>query len=107
MPETAGDAQFAIVFEYRLPRDGVDAFEREYGGDGRWARFFSRDPAYLGTELWAFEDDAGRYLVVDRWTSGDAYAAFRARFREEYERRSAETASLYGTERIVGRVVRR
>ena len=107
MPETAGDAQFAIVFEYRVPRDGVPVFEHEYGEDGRWARFFSRDPAYLGTELWAFEDDAGRYLVVDRWTSGDGYTEFRERFHEEYERRSAETASLYDTERIVGRVVRR
>lgn len=107
MPETAGEGQFAIVFEYRVPRDGVAAFEGEYGEDGRWARFFSSDPAYLGTELWTFEDDTGRYLVVDRWTSGDAYAAFRERFHEEYDRRSAETASLYGAERIVGRVVRR
>lgn len=107
MPETAEDAQFAIVFEYRVPRDGAAAFEREYGGDGEWARFFSRDPGYLGTELWAFEDDVGRYLVVDRWTSGEAYAAFRAHFRDEYEGRSAETASLYGDERILGRVVRR
>ena len=107
MPETAGDAQFAIVFEYRVPQDRRVAFEREYGGDGSWARFFRADPAHRGTELWAFEEEAGRYLVVDRWTTADAYNAFRERCREEYERRSAETALLYGTERVVGRVVRR
>jgi heme-degrading monooxygenase HmoA len=100
-------AAFAIVFEYRVSEDQTPAFERAYGSDGDWARFFREDPAYRGSELWAFNATPGRYVVVDRWDSADAYRAFRDRHRTEYERRSTETASLYETERIVSELERR
>lgn len=101
------DAAFAIVFEYRVSADQIPAFERAYGSDGDWARFFREDPAYRGSELWAFTEAPGRYVVVDRWDSADAYRAFRERHRAEYERRSAKSASQYETERAVGEFERR
>ena len=107
MPDAAPGARFAIVFEYRVPPDRVTEFEQTYGSDGAWAAFFSRDPAYRGTELWAFANQPGRYLVLDRLDSAEAYHAFLERHREEYERRSAETASLYSSERVVGETVSR
>ena len=101
------DAGFAIVFEYRVPPDRCAAFEREYGSDGDWARFFRRDEAYRGTELWAFEAEAGRYLVIDRWACAADYHAFRERHREEYGRRGTETRVLYASERVIGEMLRR
>lgn len=93
---------FAIVFEYRVSRDRTSAFERVYGSDGDWARFFAHDPAYRGTELWTSLRDEQRYVVVDRWDSEAAYADFRHRCANEYERRSAASAPLYESERVVG-----
>ena len=65
----------ALVFSYEV-RD-VAGFERVYGPDGDWARFFAGRVGYIGTELPARRRDAGRYLVIDRWESADAYNASR------------------------------
>ena len=40
----------------------------------------------------------GRYLVVDRWESADAYNAFVAEHREEYMQRVDATRFLYDSE---------
>jgi heme-degrading monooxygenase HmoA len=94
---------FAIVFEYRVPAGRRAEFERVYASEGDWARFFAEDPAYRGSELWASRDADGRYVVVDRWDSPEAYEGFRRRRAVEYERRSAATETLYDRERVVGR----
>ena len=89
---------FCAVFRYEV--DDREAFERVYGADGEWARFFRGGAGYLGTELWASGDG---YLVVDRWTSRKAYEAFLALNRDEYARRSADGERLYVREETVGR----
>ena len=40
----------------------------------------------------------GRYLVVDRWESADAYNAFANERREEYMRRVDDTRFMYDQE---------
>jgi heme-degrading monooxygenase HmoA len=101
------EGRFAIVFEYRVEPERTAEFERAYGSDGVWAAFFGHDPAYRGTQLWAFAERPGRYLLVDRWDSAEAYRGFLDRHRAEYDRRGAETASLYTSERVIGEHARR
>jgi hypothetical protein len=108
----------ALVFSYEV-RDPAE-FERVYGPDGEWAEFFRQGHGYVGTELlrdvedWAGSlageaDDArpedrapsargGRYLVVDRWESADAYNAFVAERRTEYMERVDATRFHYDSE---------
>jgi heme-degrading monooxygenase HmoA len=105
--DTDSEAGYAIAFEYLVPQETRAAFERTYGSAGDWARFFGQDPSYLGTELWALGDDDGRYLLFDRWRSAEDYRAFRTRHRDEYDRRSAENALLYASERLIGEMLRR
>ena len=88
---------FCAVFSYEV--SDRPAFERAYGPDGEWARFFRGGEGYLGTELLGSGD---RYLLIDRWSSRDAYEAFLAAHREEYERRSAEAEALYVREERIG-----
>ena len=88
---------FCAVFSYEVA--DRPAFERAYGPDGEWARFFAGGEGYLGTELLAAGD---RYLLIDRWTARDAYESFLGAHREEYERRSAEAETLYVREVRVG-----
>jgi heme-degrading monooxygenase HmoA len=88
---------FCAVFSYEVAER--PAFERAYGPEGTWAQFFRRGEGYLGTELLRSDE---RCLLLDRWTSREAYEAFLAAHREEYERRSAEAEALYLREERVG-----
>jgi heme-degrading monooxygenase HmoA len=86
----------ALVFSYEAP--DPQEFERVYGPEGEWARFFRDGRGYVGTELLRDVEAVGRYLVVDRWDSAEAYNAFVAEHREEYMRRVDETRFLYDSE---------
>ncbi len=86
----------ALVFSYET-HDAAE-FERAYGMDGDWAEFFGPGHGYIGTELIRDVETPGRYLVIDRWDSADAYNDFVAANREEYMRRVDETRFLYDSE---------
>ena len=107
----------SVVFEYEVLPEARAEFERVYGPEGEWARFFRSAEGYLGTDLHtpveATADDrsgslgedpkpGARFLVVDRWVSEQAYAAFLAGHEAEYERRSRDTAPLYRRETRIG-----
>jgi heme-degrading monooxygenase HmoA len=86
----------ALFFSYEA-RDQTE-FERAYGPDGEWAEFFRQGDGFVGTELLRDVENPGRYLVVDRWASRDAYQAFVEAHRDEYMRRVDDTAYLYDSE---------
>jgi heme-degrading monooxygenase HmoA len=86
----------ALVFSYEV-RDPA-GFEHAYGPDGEWAQFFRQGRGYIGTELLRDAELRGRYLVVDRWESAEAYNEFAAAHREEYMRRVDDTRFHYEQE---------
>ena len=90
----------ALVFSYDA-RD-PESFERVYGPEGEWAEFFRRGRGYVGTELLRDLEVPGRYLVVDRWETREAYHAFVEEHRDEYMRRVDETAFYYEQELRLG-----
>jgi heme-degrading monooxygenase HmoA len=75
----------ALIFTYEAT-DSAE-FERAYGADGDWARFFATGSGFIGTELLRDVEAPGRYVVVDRWETRDAYNEFVAANRDEYMRR--------------------
>ena len=86
----------ALVFSYEV-RD-TEQFESVYGPEGDWAAFFKDAHGYIGTELLRDVESTGRYLVVDRWESAEAYNAFANEHREEYMRRVDDTRFMYDQE---------
>ena len=86
----------ALVFSYDV-RD-VPGFERVYGPDGDWAEFFAGASGFIGTELLRDVDTPGRYLVIDRWESAEAYNSFASEHRDEYIRRVDDTRFYYDQE---------
>jgi heme-degrading monooxygenase HmoA len=86
----------AIVFSYEVRDPGT--FERVYGPEGEWAAFFRTGSGYVGTELLRDVENPGRYLVIDRWESREAYNAFAAEHRDEYMRRVDDTRFYYEQE---------
>ena len=79
----------ALIFSYEV-RDAGE-FERVYGPEGEWAHFFGEGRGYIGTELLRDVEVPGRYVVVDRWDSAEAYNEFAAANRDEYMRRVDDT----------------
>ena len=90
----------ALVFSYEV-RD-VEEFERAYDADGDWAQFFKQGHGFIGTELLRDVESPGRYLVVDRWESTEAYNAFATTHRDEYMRRVDDTRFYYEQELRLG-----
>jgi len=86
----------ALVFSYEV-HDAAE-FERVYGADGEWAEFFRQGRGYIGTELLRDVEAPGRYLVIDRWESADAYNAFVAEHRESYMETVDATRFRYDSE---------
>jgi heme-degrading monooxygenase HmoA len=86
----------ALIFSYEV-RDAAE-FERVYGPDGEWATFFGQGRGYIGTELLRDVEVPGRYVVVDRWDSAEAYNEFAAANRDEYMRRVDDTRFHYDQE---------
>ena len=87
----------ALVFAYET--DDAAPFEDVYGPDGEWAQFF-REGRRLSSapSCCATSSMPGRYVVVDRWESREAYNEFVEQHREEYMRRVDETAFHYRQE---------
>ena len=90
----------ALVFSYEA-RD-PDEFERVYGPEGEWAAFFREGRGYVGTELLRDVESPGRYVVIDRWESREAYDAFVGERRDDYMRRVDETAFYHDQELRLG-----
>jgi heme-degrading monooxygenase HmoA len=90
----------ALVFSYEVT--DAAGFEPVYGSEGEWARFFRTGKGYVGTELLHDVEHPGRYLVVDRWESREAYNAFVEANRDEYLRRVEETAFHFTQELRLG-----
>lgn len=97
---------YVIVWEFTVRPEKREAFERGYGPEGDWARLFRRDESFRGVELWrggTLGDPAwDRYLTVDRWTSVEAYHAFRERTETEYQEMDNRFLELCETETILG-----
>jgi hypothetical protein len=85
-----------LLWSFRCRAGREPAFEAAYGPEGDWARLFSTDPAFGGTELMRGSD--GTYLTVDRWTSAGAFAAFLARHRDVYDALDARCEPLRESE---------
>jgi heme-degrading monooxygenase HmoA len=90
----------ALVFTYDV-RD-PPAFEQAYGAEGEWAQFFKQGRGYIGTEILRDVEHPGRYVVIDRWESADAYNAFAHEHRDEYMRRVDDTRFYYDQELRLG-----
>jgi len=89
---------FVILWEF-LPAPGRETeFERAYGHDGDWARFFQQDANYLGTDLLRDTRDPRRFITVDRWKDQASFDAFAERHAKAYRELVERLAPLCATE---------
>ena len=93
---------FVLVWEFRATRGCEKEFERAYGPDGEWVRFFKSGEGYLKTELLRDVQNPVGYLTVDYWISQTAYETFRKKWLAEYEALDRKCESLTEHERQIG-----
>jgi heme-degrading monooxygenase HmoA len=93
---------FVILWQFDIAESEIAGFEAAYGPDGSWATLFARSPEYLGTELLRDAYVPGRYVTVDRWSSEQAFRAFRAEHDSGYEALDRACDSLTAAESRIG-----
>jgi heme-degrading monooxygenase HmoA len=93
---------FVVVWQFEIADDKVDGFEAAYGPEGAWAQLFRTSPNYLGTELLRDAYVPLSYLTIDRWSSEEAFRAFRKDHDSEYEVLDRACDALTGRETRVG-----
>ena len=76
---------YCYVWSFIVRPEHLTEFQTAYGPDGDWAWLFRRDPQYIRTDLLRDRDDPTRFLTVDFWTSREACASFRTRFKGDFE----------------------
>jgi heme-degrading monooxygenase HmoA len=96
---------FVIIWKFEIAEDKVAGFEAAYGPEGAWAQLFRTSPDYRGTELLRDAYDSGSYLTIDRWTSEEAFRAFRKSHDAEYEKLDRECDALTSRETRVGALI--
>jgi heme-degrading monooxygenase HmoA len=92
-----------IIWEFQVRAGMEKQFEEVYGPEGGWAKLFSRDAAYLGTELIRDLKAARRYVTLDYWSSEQAYDDFRNRYLGEYKALDKKCETLTEGEQEIGR----
>jgi heme-degrading monooxygenase HmoA len=93
---------FVVVWQFEVAEEKIAAFEAAYGAEGAWAKLFGSSPEYRGTELLRDAYIPGGYLTIDRWTSEEAFRAFRKEHDAEYEVLDRTCDALTSSERRVG-----
>ena len=93
---------FVVVWQFEIAEDKVAAFEEAYGPEGKWANLFRSSPEYRGTELLRDAYVPGSYLTIDRWSSEDAFRAFRKAHDADYETIDRSCDDLTSKETRIG-----
>ena len=93
---------FVVVWRFEIAEDNTAAFEAAYSHEGAWAQLFRASPDYRGTELLRDAYAAGSYLTIDRWSSEEAFRAFRKDHDAAYETLDRQCDSLTSRETRIG-----
>src|SRR6266567_720989 len=91
-----------ILWEFHVRPAKRRTFEKAYGPDGEWAKFFHRDKAYIRTELIRDRQSRLRYMTFDYWTSRSAYRRFRKENQTEYASIDKLCAAMTTKEKLIG-----
>ncbi len=96
---------YCVIWEFLAKSGKETAFERAYGPEGDWAGLFRRSDGFLGLSIHRDVILPRRYVVIDRWTTPDAYDAFKARYGVEYDALDQECTALTDREAPLGSFV--
>ena len=65
-----------VIWELKVKFKEREKFEKFYDPKGEWVRFFSKSLEYQGTDILESGEGDGIFLVIDEWSSEEAYNEF-------------------------------
>jgi len=94
---------YIILWKFRAKKGRENEFEKAYGPEGEWVRFFKKGKEFVKTEL--YQDTNGGYLTIDEWTSKEAYDEFKRVHEREYRELDKHFEALTESEVHIGSFV--
>jgi quinol monooxygenase YgiN len=91
-----------FIWEFIVRPDKIEEFERSYSASGPWVELFRRSAGYQGTQLLRDNENASRFLTIDRWDRIASYRVMRERFAKEYEELDRTYEAFTESERSIG-----
>lgn len=93
---------YTVIWKYHIKPENKEKFELEYGQKGTWEKLFTKSNNYRGSFLYKNEDEIDTYILMDTWTSKQAYEVFKKMNKEKYNEISSDFEHLYFTEEKIG-----
>lgn len=76
---------FQVIWEMKVKFKEREKFEKFYDPKGEWVRFFGKSPEYQGTDVLESGEGDGIFLVIDEWSTEDAFNEFVKSRRADYD----------------------
>lgn len=92
---------YCILWKYDVSSSNQGEFEKEYGRNGTWFKFFEPCDDYLGHDLLK-NTDGDSYTLIDRWMSKKDYDGFLKANKAEYDQLNDKFSKLYSAETCLG-----
>ncbi len=93
---------YMYIWQFDVAEGKEPEFEKVYGPEGSWVKFFQHDGAYLQTTMVRDIHTKGRYLTIDIWKDRDSYISFKEKFKREFETLDKQCESLTTKETLIG-----
>lgn len=65
-----------VIWELKVKFKEREKFEKFYDPKGEYVKFFGKSAEYLGTEVLESGEGDGIFLVIDEWSTEEAYNEF-------------------------------
>jgi heme-degrading monooxygenase HmoA len=75
---------FQVIWELKVKFKEREKFEKFYDAKGEWVRFFSKSPAYQGTDVLESGEGDGTFLVIDEWQSEEDFNEYTSANKPAY-----------------------
>ena len=76
---------FQVIWELKVKFKEREKFEKFYDAKGEWVKFFSKSSDYEGTDVLESGEGDGIFLVIDEWSSEEAYNEFIKSRKADYD----------------------
>jgi quinol monooxygenase YgiN len=92
---------FRVIWELKVKFKEREKCEAFYDPKGEWVKYFSKSPDYLGTDLLESGEGDGIFLLIDEWTSEEAFQSYLQSRQAEYHQLEEKAKSASRTKKRI------